>query len=210
MTEKNKNKNQKAKKFDIRLITLGHGAVGKTSLIVRYTDEKFTPIYLQTIGFDNKFKTIQLEDGNQIRIILSDTAGQEKYHSIAANYTKKGDGILLIYDITNEKSFDSVKNWAKQMIEEYNDSKPMILIGNKTDLEDNRCISKEQGEEFAKSCLSGINFYETSCKTGDNVNKALEDLVKQVYKKKYGNQSVEKTDTIKIKNNNQNVSRNCC
>ena len=210
MTEKNKDKNQKPKKFEIHLITLGYGEVGKTSLIVRYTDNKFNPIYIQTVGFDNKFKTIQLEDGNQIKVVVYDTAGQERYHSIAGNYSKKADGILLVYNITSEKSFESVKIWAKQMIDDYKDSKPMILIGNKSDLEDERVINKEQGEEFAKSCLGGIKFYETSCKTGDNINIALDDLVKQVYKKKYGNQSLDKNNTIKIKKNNKNFSKKKC
>ena len=191
------NNPKKKKAFEAHIITLGDSQVGKTSLIRRYTENQFTGEYLTTIGFDLKIKKITLPNGEEIRIKVSDTAGQERFKSIATNYLKKANGILLVYDVTKETSYNNIDNWLEQIKSDSDIKRPMILIGNKSDMVNERVISKEKGEELAKNCCGGIKFYETSCKTGDNVDKAFDDLVYQIYNK-YSGKNLNDTDNIKI------------
>ena len=206
---KKDNKNTK-KKFEARIITLGDSAVGKTSLILRYSDNYFSSLYLSTAGIDSKIKIIKLENGEDIKVVLTDTAGQERYRNIASNYIKKADGILLVYNITDKDTFEGVKVWIKSIKEESGDSRPIILLGNKSDLNDKRMIKKEVGEDFAEN--EGIKFYETSCKTGENVEKAINDLVKQIYEKSHSNPNGKDNNNFQITgdNNKENRRTNCC
>ena len=206
---KKDNKNSK-KKFEARIITLGDSAVGKTSLILRYSDNYFSSLYLSTAGIDSKIKIIKLENGEDIRVVLTDTAGQERYRNIASNYIKKADGILLVYNITDKDTFEGVKVWIKSIKDESGDSRPIILLGNKSDLNDKRMIKKEVGEDFAEN--EGIKFYETSCKTGENVEKAINDLVKQIYEKSHSNPNGKDNNNFQITgdNNKENRRTNCC
>ena len=191
------NNPKKKKAFEAHIITLGDSQVGKTSLIRRYTENQFTGEYLTTIGFDLKIKKMTLPNGEEIRIKVSDTAGQERFKSIATNYLKKANGILLVYDVTKETSYNNIDNWLEQIKSDSDIKRPMILIGNKSDMANERVISKEKGEELAKNCCGGIKFYETSCKTGDNVDKAFDDLVYQIYNK-YSGKNLNDTGNIKI------------
>ena len=207
---KKDNKMKKPKIFEARIATLGDTTVGKTSLTVKYVDETFDLNTLHTIGVDSKIKYITLENGENIKVILIDTAGQEIYRSLAANYLKKADGILLVYNITDKDTFEGVKVWIKSIKEESGDSRPIILLGNKSDLNDKRMIKKEVGEDFAEN--EGIKFYETSCKTGENVEKAINDLVKQIYEKSHSNPNGKDNNNFQITgdNNKENRRTNCC
>ena len=208
MSKKLDPKYLKKNKFEVHLITLGDSAVGKTSLIGRYIDNYFSNNYIGTFGLDSQFKKKKIND-EEINVKITDTAGQERYQSIAANYIKKANGILLVYDITSKDSFENVNKWAGEIKEKSEVSKPIILIGNKLDLEDKRVITKEQGQEFAKKyCDGGINFYETSCKTGENVNEAIDDLVTQVYDK-YAKNNLNEGNNINL-NEKQNRERGKC
>ena len=210
MSKKIINKNNKKKIFLANIITLGNGQVGKTSLIIKYVDNTFSLNYIQTLGMDFKIKMVKLQNSEEIRVKLTDTAGQERFGSLSSNYLKKANGIILIYDITNRESFEALNNWADEIKEKSksDEARPIILIGNKLDLEGNRCISKEEGENFAKNNCGGINFYETSCKTGENVENAINDLVSQVYNK-YSWNNLNEGNNIKI-NENIEKKKKCC
>ena len=193
-------KNTKHKQFEAHLITLGDGQVGKTSIILRYIDNTFTLNYLSTIGIDVKIKKVTLANGEEIKVKISDTAGQERFKSIASNYTKKADGVILVYDITSQKSFMDVDMWFAEINKREN-TKPIILIGNKSDMEEKRQVSTQEGIDWAKKYGEGVNFYETSCKTGDNIEKAVNDLVNQLYTKHSGN-NLNEDNNIKINKKN--------
>ena len=210
MSKKIINKNNKKKIFLANIITLGNGQVGKTSLIIKYVDNTFSLNYIQTLGMDFKIKMVKLQNSEEIRVKITDTAGQERFGSLSSNYLKKANGIILIYDITNRESFEALNNWADEIKEKSksDEARPIILIGNKLDLEGNRCISKEEGENFAKNNCGGINFYETSCKTGENVENAINDLVSQVYNKYSGN-NLNEGNNIKMNGNNEKKKK-CC
>ena len=206
-----KNEDKKKKNNNVSLITLGEGQVGKTSIIYRYIDDTFTSNYLATIGIDSKFKKIKLASGEEIKVKILDTAGQERFQSIAANYIKKADGIVFVYDITKGYTFTNLEKWLSNIDEVAND-KPCLLIGNKSDMNDKREVSKEEGMEFTKKFKKETHFYETSCKTGENVDKAINDLVNQIYSKSLGNEQgkgglqLEKDS----KNDDKNKKRKCC
>ena len=206
-----KNEDKKKKNNNVSLITLGEGQVGKTSIIYRYIDDTFTSNYLATIGIDSKFKKIKLASGEEIEVKILDTAGQERFQSIAANYIKKADGIVFVYDITKAYTFTNLEKWLSNIDEVAND-KPCLLIGNKSDMNDKREVSKEEGMEFTKKFKKETHFYETSCKTGENVDKAINDLVNQIYSKSLGNEQgkcglqLEKGS----KNDDKNKKRKCC
>jgi len=206
-----KNEDKKKKNNNVSLITLGEGQVGKTSIIYRYIDDTFTSNYLATIGIDSKFKKIKLASGEEIKVKILDTAGQERFQSIAANYIKKADGIVFVYDITKAYTFTNLEKWLSNIDEVAND-KPCLLIGNKSDMNDKREVSKEEGMEFTKKFKKETHFYETSCKTGENVEKAINDLVNQIYSKSLGNEQgkcglqLEKGS----KNDDKNKKRKCC
>ena len=180
------------------MVTLGDSKVGKTSLILRYVDDEFNLNYLSTMGFDLKIKKIKLSNNKEVKVKIFDTAGQERFKSIASNYLKKAEGIILVYDITDRISFENIDNWVDDINKEGENSKAIILIGNKSDKEDERTIQKEEGEKLAKNCCGGIKFYETSCQTGENVEKAINDLVNDVYNKYSGNISEDKDNNLII------------
>ena len=189
-----KNVNNENKVNKINLITLGDGQVGKTSLIFRYIDNSFSTNYLSTIGIDSKFKNETLSNGEIVYVKISDTAGQERFKSIAKNFLLKADGVILVYDITNKQSFDNLENWFNDINEKASE-KPIILIGNKLDLE--RKVDTEKGIQLAKKFNKEIKFFETSCKTGENVEEAIKYLVEQVYNKNKGKSPSK--ENIKIK-----------
>ena len=197
------------KMFEATLVTLGDGQVGKTSLIFRYIDNTFSSNYLSTIGFDSKIKKMKLANGEEIKVKIFDTAGQERFRSITKSYIKKANGILLVYDITEEESFKNVEKWYANLEDNGIVKIPVVLIGNKSDLINKREVSFEEGENLSKKFKIGNHFYETSSKTGDNVEIAINDLVQQIYEKygnKFGNSNIE----IKNEESKNDKKKKCC
>jgi small GTP-binding protein len=199
------NQNHNKVKQDIKIITLGDSRVGKTSLIIKYIDNKFTGNFVTTMGFDIKNKQLTLKDGTEAKLMLFDTAGQERFRSLAENYIKKAYGVLLVYDISERQSFLNIENWM-QSIKENSDGLPTILIGNKSDLNDERKVSFEEGNQKAQEF--GCPFYETSCKNGDNVNKCFIELAELVYEK-IGKKSSQNDHQI-LRKNSSKRKKKCC
>ena len=198
---------KKKKVFEAKIITLGDGQVGKSSLIVRYVDKSFSTNYLSTIGVDSKYKKIKLY-GEEIKVKIFDTAGQERFRSITSDYIRKANGMLLVYDISHKPSYDNIENWINNLKEETGQKMiPAVLIGNKKDLADERVISEEQGRELAKRYEMEGHFYETSCSTGENVEKAFNDLIEQIYNK-YGNKT--SNSNLKLVKDKKKKKKKCC
>lgn len=155
-------KNNNQNKVDIKIITLGDSHVGKSSLIVKYIDNKFSNVYMSTIGFDLKHKQITLNDGTDAKIMIYDTAGQERFKSLAANYIKKANGILLVYDISEHSTFENIGMWMESITEEKGDKLPIVLVGNKADLTDERQVTYEEGKKLAED--KGFHFLKQVAK----------------------------------------------
>ena len=186
---------------NINIMTLGNTAVGKTSFIIKYTEDTFQEVYLSTIGIDFKVKTVTIKD-RQYKLFFYDTTGQERFRSLSFNIIKNAHGIILIYDITNKSSFDSIPEWIKNIKESKGEDFPMILCGNKIDKEDERKVSREESEELSNKYV--IDFFEISNKSGINIEKAVLSLVKKIlrhnkYKKQDLNTSVLSNNGIKYK-----------
>ena len=191
------------KEFIYKILLLGDSSVGKTCFLMRYTDNTFQDIHMSTIGLDYKLKNVQLENGKMVKIQVWDTAGQDRFRSITKNYYKGAHGIILIYDVTEQKSFDNVKNWMAQIKEEVSERVSIVLVGNKIDDEDNRKISTEQGESMAKEYE--IMFFECSAKTGQNIDEIFNNLVKKVVE----NFSKSSDSGQKLKNKKKK-GKGCC
>ena len=162
----------------ICLFTLGNSTVGKTCFILRFTKNTFTSSYISTIGIDFLAKNILLPNGEKYKVLFYDTAGQEKYRSIAFNLMKGAEGIILMYDVTKRKTFESITDWVQSIKEAKGENFPVILIGNKCDLNEEREIDREEGEKEAQK--HGFLFFETSNKDGTNVEEATIALISKV------------------------------
>ena len=133
-----------------KILLLGDSEVGKSCFLMRYSDNVFVENYITTIGLDYKLKSVKLDSGKTIKVQLWDTAGQDKYRTIAKNYFKGSHGILLLYDVTKQSSFENIREWIHDIKEEVSDKAIIFLIANKIDMVDSRKISKEKGEELAE------------------------------------------------------------
>ena len=171
-----------AKIEDIKVITLGNSAVGKTSFLMKYIDNSFTLTYTTTLGVDFKQKKIKLKDGRDVRLRIFDTAGQERFKAVSVSFIKKADGVILMYDISDIESFEAVENWIKSIREIGKEKLPIILVGNKCDLsDDKRQVSLKEGQDKANEF--NIPFYETSCKEGINIKEVFEKLIDDIIEK---------------------------
>ena len=162
-------------KYIIKILTLGDTSVGKSSIVLRFTEEKFDDNQFSTIGIDFKTKFIKRGDSS-IKVLIWDTAGQEKFQNIARQYYKGANGVLLIYDIGNRKSFQRIDFWLKELKDNNRLEELFIcLVGNKIDMEDKREINREEGEKYAKD--NNIIFFEVSAKTGDGINLLFDKVI---------------------------------
>lgn len=171
-----------AKAYDylFKLLLIGDSGVGKTSVLFRFSDDAFNSTFISTIGIDFKIRTIELGD-KKIKLQIWDTAGQERFRTITTAYYRGAMGILLVYDITNEKSFENIKTWIKNIEQHASADVEKMILGNKCDMEDKRKITKEQGEQLAKEY--NVKFMETSAMNRTNVEKAFTEIASDIKSK---------------------------
>ena len=200
--------------YDIlfKIILVGDTSVGKTNIINKYIKNEFREDFYATIGVEFSHKKFIVEN-RKIKAQIWDTAGQERYKAITRAYYKGAKGAFIVYDITRKETFDDVDKWRNELISSCNQEITVMLIGNKCDLEDQREISKEQGEEKAKSF--GFSFLETSALSGENLEKGFQMLIEEIYQKYKVEQS--KSDEInlnsgaeEIKIGKMNIKKKCC
>ncbi|KAM3718525.1 Ras-related protein [Dirofilaria immitis] len=163
--------------LNFKIVLLGEGAVGKTSLMLRYVENKFNPQHVSTLqaSFLNKKLNV---DGQTIELNIWDTAGQEKFHALGPIYYRDSHGALLIYDITDIHSFEKVKMWVKELKRMLGDDVYLMIIGNKVDLERNRNVDINEAVGYAKSI--GAEHFETSAKDNTGVTQVFDYLVKDL------------------------------
>jgi Ras-related protein Rab-11A len=173
----------KNEKFDylFKIVIVGDASVGKTNIISRLAKNEFNTNSKPTIGVDFATKIFKFEN-SLVKIQLWDTAGQERYHAIVSAYYRGSAGAVIVYDLTNEKSFENIRTiWLKNLRSVSDENLPIMILGNKKDLKDEIAVKKNEGEELAFGEKTA--FFETSALSGDNINLAFEMFVKQIYEK---------------------------
>ena len=198
-----------------QILILGDSSVGKTSLIKRYTNGIFKEEYLATVGLDF-YSKVEIIDNKTINVKLWDTAGQERFKSLTQSYFKNAEGVLLTYDITNIESFNNLKDWISSIKKNMEGKEifiPLIILGNKIDMEDSREINKENAEKFANE--NNYQYFETSAKTGEGVDNSIRELVKLILKQngKMDDQKEARADSFQIKEGNIKAiekKKGCC
>ena len=185
-----------------QFIIIGDATVGKTSILSRFSDGTFSTNYLATVGLENITKDEVIDD-KTIRIKIWDTAGQERYKSLAKSFYRNAEGVILVYDVTNLETYENLKFWLesiKNNMESDMSEIPIIIIGNKIDC-DEREVKREEAEKFWKD--QGYPYFETSAKTGENIDMTIKYLVKKVINIKEGKKDDE-AENIKLEKNEEN------
>ena len=187
----------------LKLIVVGNQGTGKSCILNRYVNETFEENYQATIGLDFQSKNITIHD-QDVRLILYDTAGQEKFRSLIPTYIREAQIILLIYDIADRDSFDSMPKWISDVFDVKNSEAVFVLIGNKLDLENQRKVSFEEGKRLAQE--KSFLFQEVSAKDGKNFETLFEKQIYEEVYKKFKNEfdKREKNSYDEDQNNEQN------
>ncbi|KAM4549788.1 ras-related protein Rab-42a [Fundulus heteroclitus] len=166
--------------YQFRIILLGDSTVGKSSLLKRFTDGIYSDVADPTVGVDFYARSLDIEPGVKIKLQLWDTAGQERFRSITTSYYRNSVGGLLVFDLTNRKTFDHVREWHKEVSEHILPHHMVyILIGHKSDLNKDRKVSRDEAEQLAAEL--GIRYIETSAKCNSNVDRAFELLTRDIF-----------------------------
>ncbi len=162
-----------------KFILIGDTGVGKSSLMLRFTDDSYTDSFITTIGVDFRIKTMNIND-KIVKIQIWDTAGQERFMAITPAYYKCADGIMLCYDITNMSTFENVEKWLAEIQTYNNNNAVRMLVGNKADLENHRKVDSKLVKDFAEK--HNMYFMETSAKSCINVDEAFLAMIKELMK----------------------------
>ena len=183
-----------------KIIIIGDTCVGKSNILSRYLKDEFREDSKSTVGVELGTKFLKVKDVG-IKIQIWDTAGQERYKSITSSYYKGSHGCFIVYDITNEASFENVDKWYQQAQKEASKDVSIILVGNKCDLEEQRKVSKEKGEEKAKQF--NIPFFETSALSKIKIDDIFIEMVNNIFERTGGPKN-DDDDDIEIINENDN------
>eukprot|EP01006_Ploeotia_vitrea_P047670 TRINITY_DN67148_c3_g1_i1.p2 TRINITY_DN67148_c3_g1~~TRINITY_DN67148_c3_g1_i1.p2 ORF type:complete len:216 (+),score=29.20 TRINITY_DN67148_c3_g1_i1:1432-2079(+) len=164
-----------------RLVIIGDAGVGKSSLLLRFSDDVFDPSYIATIGVDFRICTLEKND-KIVKCQLWDTAGQERFKTITQSYYRGADGVAVCFDMTDRESFENCAKWLRDISMYSKEGTSKVLIGTKSDLVARRQISKQEAESFAEA--NGMKFIETSAKVGNAVDDPFHSLVDDIIKRK--------------------------
>ena len=209
--------NEKKEIFLLKILVLGDSSVGKTSILLRFCEGKYDPESLTTVGVDYKKKYIRRNNKN-IRLNIIDTAGQERFKAIAKNLFKKADGIIIMYDISNIKTFHNIKNWLDNIKDNVDFSKiGLVIAGNKIDLNDKREVDENMRKNLEEK--HKIKIIETSAKDNINVNELFIELIDRmeelglgiVHHSSFGDENDDESENgIQLKRNQPTHNKNNC
>ncbi|XP_063060350.1 ras-related protein ORAB-1 [Engraulis encrasicolus] len=176
-----------------KLLLIGDSGVGKSCLLLRFADDTYTESYISTIGVDFKIRTIEM-DGKTVKLQIWDTAGQERFRTITSSYYRGAHGIIIVYDVTDQESFNNVKQWLEEIDRYACENVSKLLVGNKVDLANRKVVDFSTAKEFAASI--NIQILETSAKNASNVEKAFLTMASEI-QKRVGTENVQ-NETVKM------------
>lgn len=191
----------------MKLLLVGDSGVGKSCLLLRFVEDKFNPLFITTIGIDFKIRTIESK-GKKIKLQVWDTAGQERFRTITTAYYRGAMGIVLIYDVTDARTFENVENWFETVTQHANDDAQIFLVGNKSDDEENRQVSRDQGQQLAQKL--NIPFLEASAKTNENVEAIFYELASVIQENHVDQEPQQKNSAVDVGQATNNFKANCC
>ena len=195
------------KSTTFKILTIGESGVGKTCILRRFVENKFSKNHLATIGIDFKTKTLNINN-KEIKLKIWDTAGQERFRNITTQYYKGADGIVLVYDVTDDASYEKIRDWMDQILSNtQKDDIGLVLLGNKCDMEP-RSVTEEQGNKLAEELK--ISYFETSALTGQGIKEAFEQLTRDIMKKKGVGENTGDVGLDLKKTKNKNGKGDCC
>lgn len=160
-----------------KLLIIGDSGVGKSCMLQRFADHTFSPGYISTIGVDFKIRTIDLDD-KVVKLQMWDTAGQERFRTITSSYYRGAHGIFIVYDVTDRQSFENLKSWLEEIEKYAQAGVRLVVVGNKSDLENKRQVLSSEGQEFADKLK--IPFVETSALSDKNINAVFITMAKDI------------------------------
>mmetsp|Transcript_21587 Transcript_21587/g.27242 ORF Transcript_21587/g.27242 Transcript_21587/m.27242 type:complete len:211 (-) Transcript_21587:268-900(-) len=208
------NNSGKQKDYDylFKLVLIGDSGVGKSCLLLRFADDAFTESYISTIGVDFRFRTVKIEN-KTVKLQIWDTAGQERFRTITSAYYRGADGIIMVYDVTSQDTFDHVNDWLKEVNRYAAEGTCKLLVGNKSDKSTDRVVTTEQAKEFADDI--GVPFLETSAKSASNVEEAFLTMAGELIKQRAARgQTGREEDKEKVElgggQRAKQVLENCC
>ncbi|GAB2292493.1 Ras- protein RABD2a [Dionaea muscipula] len=191
-----------------KLLLIGDSGVGKSCLLLRFADDSYVESYISTIGVDFKIRTVE-QDGKTIKLQIWDTAGQERFRTITSSYYRGAHGIIIVYDVTDQQSFENIKQWLSEIDRYASDNVVKLLVGNKSDLTSSKVVSYETGKAFADEI--GVPFLETSAKNASNVEQAFMTMAAEI-KKRVASQPTAsaRPTTVPIRGQPVAQKSNCC
>ena len=195
-----------------KLILIGDSAVGKSNILLKYLKNEFDQNSRATVGVEFGTKNV-LINGKKVKIQIWDTAGQERYRSITSAYYKGAKGAFIVYDITKKSTFDNIDKWISDLKLNGDQNICIVILGNKSDLIDSREVSKDDG--IKKAEMFKTAFLETSALNGDNIAKAFEELIEQIYQSNKEafeqiNKKIDKGVNLNEDKDNDNNNKKCC
>ena len=192
----------------MKLLLVGDSGVGKSCLLLRFVEDKFNPSFITTIGIDFKIRTIESK-GKKIKLQVWDTAGQERFRTITTAYYRGGMGIVLIYDVTDLRSFENVETWYQTVTQHANEDAQIFLVGNKCDDDSSRQVSTEEGQQLAAKL--NVPFLEASAKSNHNVDSIFYELAGLIQEKHGDNDAGTGPSGIDVsQGSNTGFKNNCC
>jgi len=196
--------------MQIKLLMIGDSGVGKTCLLLRYANDSFSPTFITTIGIDFKIKNVDIES-TKIKLQIWDTAGQERFRTITTSYFRGAQGILLVYDVTDRRSFESIRNWISQIQQHADVHVNKMLVGNKCDMLDDKVVSTEEGQKLADEF--NIPFFECSAKNDIKVEDSFIGIARAVKDRiMAGGGPAARNNNVKVTANNAagGAKKSCC
>ena len=193
--------------YIFKVLIIGDSSVGKSNILLQFTENTFHETFLPTIGVDFKIKNLPVNN-KTVKLNIWDTAGQERFKTITAAYYKGSHGVVIVYDITDKEGFNNVANWISEAKKYAGPGIARILVGNKCDLAEDRKVTWQEGKDFADK--EGMTFFECSAKTKVNITDIFVSLSDQMYRNLPDSDRKEETEDVNLRYRRKDESKKCC